>query len=535
MRADGIVGNHQMSDPITQVKPKLVLVTLYGFEALGVRALHAFLKEKGCDVSVIFFQDRAMNEMTPLTDQELGNLVAKIRELGADIVGFSLFSAMYPDVASLTRIIKSESPETLVIWGGYHPTVAPEECLQDADVICIGEGEEPLWELYQRVAQGARYDDIANLWVKVGGQIVRNALRSLIQDLDDLPFFDYEGAGKWYYDAGQWHAGEPFMQTGGRGRYFRSHYIIQTSRGCPYGCAYCSNSIFRQVYHGKGSYVRQRSVPNIMRQLVQARQIFPEIKMVFFYDEVLVLNREWLREFATEYKARINLPFKCNLHPNFVDKEVIGSLVDAGLDDLMVGIESGSERVRREVFNRHISTQKMIEMAEIIHWGGLMPSYNLIVDNPYETQADRDDAFAFLLRIPRPYNLRLYSLTHLPNTALTQRLLSDGIINLQDVEGHARKTLDRWAVSLGTETPSSEALFWNSIISLLPKRFIPKPLIKWMYGSSFLRGNPGIVVAIARIANAIKKGFGGIGWLLKGRIDLAYIRKQWRSSIRVAR
>ena len=524
-----------MSDSISMTKPKLALVTLYGFEALGVRALHAFLRDKGCDVSVIFYKDRAMNEMTPLTDQDIGNLSAKIQEIGADIVGFSLFSAMYPDFAKLTRRLKSESPETLVVWGGYHPTVAPEECLQATDIICIGEGEYPLWELYERVVQGRAYDDIANLWVRAGDQIRRNELRPLIQDLDDLPFFDYEGEGKCYYDAGQWYQGEPFMQSGGRGRYFRSHYIIQTSRGCPYGCAYCSNSIFRQVYQGKGSYVRQRSVPNIMEQIVEAREIFSEIKMVFFYDEVLVLDKSWLREFTREYKAKIDLPFKCNLHPNFVDKEVISLLVDAGLDDLMIGVESGSERVRREVFNRHISTKKMLEMTEIVHWGGLMPSYNLIVDNPYETQVDKDDAFAFLLQIPRPYNLRLYSLTHLPNTALTQRLLADGIITDQDVEGHARKTLDRWAVSLGKETPSKEALFWNSIISLLPKGFVPKPLIKWMYGSPFLRRRPGTVVVIARVANAIKKGFGGIAWLLKGRIDLAYIRKQWRSSIRVAR
>lgn len=515
-------------------KPRLVLVAFYGFEALGVRALHAFLKDKGVDIAVVFYQDRAMNEMMPLAERDIRNLVTKIGEIGADIVGLSLFSAMYPDMVELTKQLKDELG-VLVVWGGYHATVAPEECIRAADIVCIGEGEYPLWELCERLAQGRGYEDIANLWVRTEEEIVRNPLRPLIQDLDSLPFFDYTDGGKYYYDEGAWHEGEPFMQTGGRGKYFRAHYIIQTSRGCPFGCAYCSNSIFREVTRGKGNYVRQRSVPNIMQQLQLARQIFPEMKKIFFFDEVLVINREWLHEFAAAYKAQVGLPFKCNLHPNFIDDEVIRLLVDAGLDDLMVGIESGSERVRREVFNRHVSTAKMLEMVRVVHEGGLMPSYNLIVDNPYETQADKDESFAFLLQIPRPYNLRLYSLTHLPGTALTRRLLADGLITEEQVEGHARKTLEQWAVSLGDKAPSKESLFWNSVISLLPKRFVPKRLVKRMYHNVLLRRHPGIVVWVARVANALKKGFGALTWLLEGRIDLDYIRKQWRSSIRVAR
>lgn len=518
-----------------KTKPVLALVTIYGFEALGVRALHAFLKDQGADVRVLFYKDRAMNEMSPLSDDDVEIIVAKLREIGADIVGLSLFSAMYPDFAKLTARIKAVAPETIVVWGGYHAIVAPQDCIQHADVVCVGEGEYPLWELYERVTAGEPHTDIANLWVRDGADVVHNALRDLIQDLDSLPFFDYEDGGKWYYDEGRWYEGEPFMQEGGRGKYFRSHYIIETSRGCPYACAYCSNSIFREVYQGKGSYVRQRSVPSVMKQLTEARQIFPEMKKVFFFDEVLVLRKEWLRAFTDEYIKQVNLPFKCNLRPNMVDDEVIQQLVAAGLDDLMIGIESGSERVRREVFNRYISTEKMLEMAQCIHRGGLMPSYNLIVDNPYETQADRDEAFEYLIQLPRPYNLRLYSLTHLPNTALTRRLLADGLITQDDVEGYSRKTLERWAVSLGGQKLDKASLFWNSVISLLPKRFVPKSLIRAMYHSSYLRAHPRIVERFAQVANAIKKGVGALGWLLEGRIDLEYIRKQWRSSIRVAR
>lgn len=515
-------------------QPRLALITFYGYEALGVRALHAFLRAKGCDVVVLFFRDHALNEMVPLTDEELGRIVAKVREVGADFVGLSLFSGMYPDAVRLTERLKAELG-LLVIWGGYHPTVAPEECLRTADIVCIGEGEYPLWELYQRLAQGESYEDIANLWVRGEGRVVRNALRPLIQNLDELPFFDYSDEGKHYYDGGSWHAGDPFWQQGGRGKFLRTHYIIQTSRGCPFGCAYCSNSIFRQITAGKGSYVRQRSVSSIMAQLTYARQVFPEMKKVHFFDEVLVLDRAWLREFAVAYKTQVGLPFKCNLHPNLIDEEIIGLLVEAGLDDLMVGIESGSERVRREIFQRPVSTAQLERVVQIIHKAGLTPSYNLIVDNPYEREADKEESFDFLYRIPRPYNLRLFSLTHLPGTALTQRALADGLITAEQVEGQARKMLEQWRASLGRGAPSKEALFWNSVLSLLPKRFIPKRLIRWLYRSRFLRQHPGLVALLARTANALRKAVGGLVWLAQGRIDWAYIRERWRGSIRVAR
>ncbi len=512
---------------------RIVLVSLYGFEALGVRAIHAYLKERGADVRIVFFKDRLMNEMAPLTDREIDGLVELLSDLRPTLVGISLFSALFDDVAEITARVK-EKLAVPVIWGGYHPTIVPEECIQVADMICIGEGEEPMWELYSRMAAGQSYDDIRNLWIRHEKRIIRNELRPLIQDLDSLPFFDYSDDDKYRFDGQRLAQGDPFNYRDGRGSHFQTHYVVQTARGCPFRCSFCSNSILRSIVADKGPYIRQRSVKRVIEELAYARQRFPRLKQITFWDEVFVLNRKWLEEFAREYRQKIGLPFKCSLHPNTITPQVLALLTEAGLTDLVMGIQSGSERVRREVFDRPTPGDKLRRAFAAIHDSGIVPSYDLIVDNPYETQADKDESLEFLLDIPRPYDLRIFSLTHLPSTALTERALQDGIITEFEVEGHNRKALAQWRMTLD-HARGKESLFWNSIVSLLPKRFVPKGLIQWMYRSAFLREHPRIVAILATVANFLKTGLSAVELLLSGKIDWSYIKTQWRSALRVAR
>ena len=230
---------------------RLVLVTMYGFEALGVRALHAFLKSHGVDVQLLFFRDRLMNEMASFPAGELDLLIEAVAGLRPDLVGISLFSAMAPDATVITRAIQDRLGVP-VIWGGYHPTIVPEECIPIADMICIGEGEEPLLELVTALAAGRDPAAIRNLWFRREAKVIRNPLRPLLQDLDALPFFDYQDAGKYYFDGRSLIPRRPLQPSSGRGSHFQAHYVIQTGRGCPFHCSFCSNSVLKEIQAGCG-------------------------------------------------------------------------------------------------------------------------------------------------------------------------------------------------------------------------------------------------------------------------------------------
>jgi radical SAM superfamily enzyme YgiQ (UPF0313 family) len=122
---------------MTYSKFHVVLVALYGFEALGVRALHAYLKQHNYDVDILFFRDRLMNQMPSLTSVEVQMLVETLKTLRPNLIGISLFSALFKDVKALTRTIQTQLGVP-VIWGGYHPTIVPEDCIEVADFVCIG-------------------------------------------------------------------------------------------------------------------------------------------------------------------------------------------------------------------------------------------------------------------------------------------------------------------------------------------------------------------------------------------------------------
>ena len=512
---------------------RVVLVTLYGFEAMGVRALHAFLKSHGCDVQVLFFRDRLMNRMPSLPQAELGLLADAVESLRPDLVGISLFSAMYPDAAQITAALR-ERLRVPIVWGGYHPTIEPEQCIQVADMICLGEGELPLFELVTALEAGQDPAGIANLWLRRADGVVRNPLRPLIQDLDRLPFFDYGDDGKHYFDGQTLIPGDPFNHPSGRGSHFQAHYVIQTGRGCPFSCSFCSNSVLKDIYAGCGPFVRQRSVGRVIEELRLARQRFPRLRLVTFWDEVFVVDRRWAAEFARAYRAEIGLPFRCSLHPAVTSRELLRTLAEAGLEELVVGIQSGSERVRREVFHRPTSRERLLEMARDIRSLGLVPEYDLIVDNPYETQADRDEALDFLVQLPHPYHLRVFSLTHLPRTALTRRALADGLATELDVEGHSQKSLVQWRMTLGHRRTRQD-LHWNAIVVLLSKRFVPRACIVALYRSRVLRRWPQALAAVALVSNWIKTALVGLRMLRRGRISWDYVRSQWQSASRVAK
>ena len=78
-----------------------------------------------------------------------------------------------------------------VIWGGVHPTIKPLECLQHADMVCIGEGEDAMLELVTKMSRGEDYLRTKNLWFKTGDQVIQNPLSPLPRDLDVYPFPDY--------------------------------------------------------------------------------------------------------------------------------------------------------------------------------------------------------------------------------------------------------------------------------------------------------------------------------------------------------
>lgn len=391
--------------------------------SLGLRYISSYLKACGHETRMLFLP-RAFNDYE--SPDELRMICAWLRDENIQLAAISVMSNLVSRAQRITAAIH-EQLDIPVMWGGVHPSTAPESCIREADIIAVGEGEESVRELVEQLDIGGQYKRLPGLWFRDNGEIVRNPSRTRIADLDRLTFPDYDLNHHAIFHQGEIVAlSEEIMS-----RYLflstASHFLIAT-RGCPYECSFCCNSALRSV--ADGPYVRRRSVDNVISEISDIRNRFSRVKSFAFWDDsFLSASDDWLSDFCGHYKREIDLPFFCNLQPLVVTRERIQMLVDAGLIGIQMGFQTGSERVNREVFNRRVSPDRFLAATYVLDEFTdriLDRHYHVIVDNPYETESELEQSARYVARFHKPYYLNVCKLMFYPHTALFDRAVDDG-------------------------------------------------------------------------------------------------------------
>ncbi len=328
----------------------------------------------------------------PISKKETDILLGLLKDYRIDLVGFSLTSSAIIEVLELTRLIRDKL-SIPVIWGGMGPTVEPEEFVHHPDLLCIGEGERALLDVVEALEQGTQnFSEIQSIWGVENGTVFRNPPRPLVADLDELPFPRIDPEHNHFIN-------ENKLVSNVFPPLLNNVYAITTSRGCPFVCKYCPNSIFRRKFEGF-SRVRKRSVSNVIEELVDATRKY-DLKRVAFYDDVFGTNKKWVDEFAPRYKREIGLPFWCFMDPRLTDRDNLAKLNDAGLDAVELGIQSGSQRILKDVFNRNTPREQMLRSANILVDLGLDCVFDLLTYVKGETEEDCRETFDLLVDLPK--------------------------------------------------------------------------------------------------------------------------------------
>lgn len=380
--------------------------------------------------------------------QELLNLVRD-----CSLIGISTFTNYYYHAVKVTKRLKAEYPEKKIVWGGVHATVSPETSIRYADMVCLGEGEETVLEIANRISLNMSVEDVIGTWTKSGdGSINKNPIRPLEENLDKYPYQDYDFSTMYtIYEDGHLRAltlekmKSPFWM-GIDDEYFglksteNYQYLTLGARGCPYECTYCCNNCYRRLYEGKGRLLRWRSVEHIIKELETVIKQYPFVNFIsFFEDDFLARPIASINEFCHSYRSRIGLPFKCNFHAYGVTEEKISLLSDAGLICVEMGLESGSARTNREVFKRRYDPLRFMEATEILaKFPNIKTFYDIILDNPFETEGDMRETLMLMTKLAKPYNVSAFSLTFFPGTELYYRAIDERIIT-GDLEEIANK------------------------------------------------------------------------------------------------
>jgi len=411
-------------------------------DAIGPRILSSLLKQNGFSTQLLFLPtlDDLRRRSTQTIYQYSDRILDKLTYLceDSDLIGISLMTHHYSIAVDLTRRIKHRLSAP-IIWGGIHPTVCPEQCLETADLVCVGEAETSLVELAHHFQIGEDISGVPGIWFKENGRIVKNGPGPLARDLDNLPFPDYSFKDHHLLikDELQPMTMENFRQhlinffpSLNRDRRENPAYQVLSARGCPFTCSFCGETPLLEETYGR-HYFRKRSINNLMQELAWAKETFPFIGEICFCDDTFA-SRSFtdIQEFARQYKEKIGLPFYILVSPANVEKMKFDLLVDAGLTNVGMGIQSGSKRII-ELYNRQRvgNMEHSLKAAQILnsYKDRLLPYYDFIVENPYETREDVLDTVRLLIKLPHPYQIRVYALSFFPGTELYKKASADGI------------------------------------------------------------------------------------------------------------
>ncbi|HOA18712.1 MAG TPA: radical SAM protein [bacterium] len=330
---------------------------------LQIAALSAYVKRSGHEASML-----PLIIPKYLESSHMDDIKHKIEEYRPDFIGFSSYETAFPWITEISHYIKTLWPKIRIIVGGYYATLVPEEVIScpDIDIVCRGEGEIPLDEI---MSDEENRKDILGLWIKRYGEIFKNSVRPLIEDLNSLPYPDRE-----IFDYQEHLNYEPVGER---------NVKVMATRGCPYQCTYCSNVFLRKNFPNQDKYLRFRSPQNVIDEIkeLKSKYIF---ERVGFHDDNLTLDTNWLKEFSKIYREEINLPFYCATRVERCTDEIIDILKEAGCDLVLLGIESGNEKYRKEMMKRYMSNEEIVNAFKRLKKKGILTWSFVMVGLPDE-------------------------------------------------------------------------------------------------------------------------------------------------------
>lgn len=461
---------------------KITLISPYpDITAFGIRTISAYLKNRGHKTQLIFipdpFGDNLMFGVKRYEDSVLDALIPLCKD--SDLIGLTLMTNFFEGAVQITRKLKS-ALKAPIIWGGIHPTIRPEESLEYADIVCVGDGEDAVLELVERMEKGEPYLDTKNLWFKDSGAVIKNPPRNLPRDLDIYPRPDYSMEDHHLMYEGRiqpltYDLMKRFLEKGTVSGYIKKiGYQTMTGRGCPHKCTYCINDTLKGMYNNE-NYLRWRSTAHVIDELLWVKENLPYVGFIWISDDAFFArNKKSLEEFCKEYKEKINLPFTCLASPMTISEEKMEMLVDAGLIYLQMGVESGSRRIQ-ELFNRkQMDNERLMKAFRIINkYKDRMhpPSYDFILDVPYETDVDKIESLKLIAEMPKPFHLQPFSLVLYPGTKLYEMARNDKLIEDEKKQIYEKSYTMR------------EPNYLNLLMTLSKNGGFPSPLLRFLVSS----------------------------------------------------
>ena len=332
------------------------------------------------------------------------------------IVGITASIVSMPCVFNIARIIKKVDSNVRVVVGGPAATTIPDYVLgnEHVDYLVYGEGEETMADLAEHILNDNTSPEalksVQGIIFKHRGEIIKTPSRSLIQDINELPFPDRESM----FD----------LDENNQIRKVYSNGDILASRGCPYLCKFCA------AYTIWGTHTpRTRSVENIMQEVEHIVTTYGQ-KSFIFWDDLFTANKKRVVAFCEELLKRdLNIKWVCLARLNNLDREMIDIMKKAGCIQIQVGVESGSERMLKFI-GKKLAISVINEKTQIIKDAAINWLAFFIIGFPTETKDEIQQTLNYIEEI-KPSTVAISVFSPYPGTEFFTYLNEKKLFNKQ--------------------------------------------------------------------------------------------------------
>ncbi|HIH12074.1 TPA: B12-binding domain-containing radical SAM protein [Candidatus Woesearchaeota archaeon] len=393
----------------------------------GILLLSAYLEQHGIP-NIIFESHRLLSKPmvwhfpSPEQVQEVeSKLLEKVVQWKTKIICFTCSTVEFNETIEFAKKIRKVVPNAVFVAGGYHADAFPEDFLNNGfDYAVRGEGELTILELFQALFGGRKdfpaIDGLA--WKKPTGEVVVNKRRALLAEFDELPLPAYHKIDMPHY-LKIWDGTLRGIPCRGA--------LLETSRGCPWSCNFCSCPTIA------GHRMRYRSEESLDTEVKLLKEKYG-VEGFMLTDDMFTVSMDHIKKVSRVMKKH-GIVWTAQARTHAVTEEMLRVMKDAGCVQIDFGVESGSQRVLDEIINKKATTDHARQAFALCKKVGIRAMANLMLGNPTETEEEMKLTLALAKEIKPDYVF--YSIVApLPNTKLYEMvnamLPEDNKITVED-------------------------------------------------------------------------------------------------------
>jgi radical SAM superfamily enzyme YgiQ (UPF0313 family) len=373
------------------------IYSLLYYPARGVPLLLAEMKQAGFADTVAINPQYNRRSPGHLDDADWRRLVS------SDVVGISAITRTAPQSFELARRLKERNPRVKIVFGGPHPTALPHESLQYGDIVVMHEGDYTMPEMAERLAENLESPDLKEVlgiaYKTADGEVRVNRGRTFLtsEQLSALPFPEYT-------------ANEIRGIT---------HNVVNTSRGCPFECEYCSviDNFGREF-----RFIDDDAAVELIKYTIGVKH-----RPIFFGDDIFNANRGRVKRILSRILSEgIDMPrwfAQCRVE-SACDPEMLKLMARAGCSYVFIGLESISDETLK-LYHKHATLEKNRIAIEAFHDVGIRVHGMFVLGSDADTTDTIHDTFKFAKNMNLD-SAQFFALTAVPGPPMTARYEKEG-------------------------------------------------------------------------------------------------------------